>query len=48
MTAVFTGWTALVLAVENEWGGPHSVDKANQIIQDVIEWFYGRKGALGS
>ncbi len=45
VAAAFTQWTALCLAVENEWGGPHSVDKANQIIQDVIDWFYGRKGA---
>ncbi|GBF98689.1 hypothetical protein Rsub_11403 [Raphidocelis subcapitata] len=43
VSAVFTQWTALCLAVENEWGGPHSVDKANAVIQDVIEWFYTRK-----
>ncbi|KIY92516.1 hypothetical protein MNEG_15446 [Monoraphidium neglectum] len=43
VTAVFTQWTALCLAVENEWGGPLSVDKANQIIQDVLDWFYDKK-----
>ncbi|KAI8475813.1 MAG: Pre-rRNA-processing protein TSR2-domain-containing protein [Monoraphidium minutum] len=43
VAAVFTQWTALCLAVEGEWGGPHSVDKANQIIQDVIDWFYEKK-----
>jgi hypothetical protein len=41
---VFTQWTALCLAVENGWGGDGSVDKANGMIQDVIDWFYGRKG----
>lgn len=44
MAAVFTQWTALCLAVENQWGGAHSVDKANAVIQDVIDWFYARKG----
>lgn len=43
VAAAFTQWTALCLAVENQWGGPHSVDKANQVIQDVIDWFYDKK-----
>jgi len=46
VSAIFTAWTALCLAVENGWGGAQSVDKANQIIQDIIDWFYAKKGAL--
>lgn len=46
VSLVFRQWTALCLAVENEWGGPYSKDKAQQLLEDVIQWFYGRKGAL--
>lgn len=42
---LFSAWTALVLAVENEWGGPDSSDKANFLIDDIIQWFYRKKGA---
>jgi pre-rRNA-processing protein TSR2 len=41
---VFSQWTALCLAVEQEWGGPDSEDKANYMIDDVIQWFYKKKG----
>jgi pre-rRNA-processing protein TSR2 len=42
---VFSQWTALCLAVEQEWGGPDSEDKANHMIDDVIQWFYKKRGA---
>lgn len=41
---VLAQWTALALAVENEWGGPFSRDKARELAGHVAEWFYGRKG----
>lgn len=41
---VFSQWTALCLAVEQEWGGPDSEDKANYLIDDTIQWFYKKKG----
>ncbi|KAJ7298131.1 hypothetical protein O6H91_Y580600 [Diphasiastrum complanatum] len=31
-------WTALQLAVENEWGGPRSMAKAHQLHSDVVSW----------
>jgi Pre-rRNA-processing protein TSR2 len=37
---IFLRWTALALAVENEWGGSNSRQKADQLIQDVIDYFY--------
>ncbi|GMH40974.1 hypothetical protein BSKO_08884 [Bryopsis sp. KO-2023] len=32
-------WTALSLAVENQWGGRNSKEKAEQIVEDVLYWF---------
>jgi Pre-rRNA-processing protein TSR2 len=43
---IFSQWTALVLAVENGWGGSQSATKADEMIEDVLEWFYRKKGAL--
>eukprot|EP00878_Enallax_costatus_P022436 GHUV01023801.1.p1 GENE.GHUV01023801.1~~GHUV01023801.1.p1 ORF type:complete len:135 (+),score=20.11 GHUV01023801.1:47-451(+) len=40
---IFSQWTALVLAVENQWGGPDSATKADYFIEDIIEWFYKKK-----
>jgi pre-rRNA-processing protein TSR2 len=41
---IFSQWTALCLAVENEWGGPMSRDKADLLIDDIIQWFYKKRG----
>lgn len=40
---VFQRWTALNLAVENQWGGPTSAEKAQQIYNECIAWFYASK-----
>ena len=45
---VFSKWTALDLAVQNEWGGMHSKDKALQLMRDTADWFYKKKGARDS
>lgn len=37
-------WTALQLAVENQWGGRDSTDKAEDAYSEILEWFYKRKG----
>ncbi len=42
---IFSQWTALELAVENEWGGRSSRQKADGLIAEALDWFYGRKGA---
>ena len=42
---LFQRWTALQLAVHNEWGGSASKDKADQLLRDVLDWFYSSKGA---
>lgn len=41
---IFTRWTALQLGVQNEWGGSKSAQKAQELLQDVIGWFYNTKG----
>lgn len=43
---VFSRWTALNLAIENDWGGPNSKDKAIEIYNECIRWFYASKGEL--
>ncbi len=45
-TLVFRRWTALSLAVEGQWGGASSVEKAENIWAETMEWFYKNKGAL--
>lgn len=42
---VFDRWTALQLAVENGWGGAQSKEKALDVMDDVLDWFFKRKGA---
>ncbi|XP_045817247.1 pre-rRNA-processing protein TSR2 homolog [Trifolium pratense] len=36
---VFSRWSALRLAVENEWGGRNSHIKAQQFAADIFSWF---------
>ncbi|CAG9463367.1 unnamed protein product [Pedinophyceae sp. YPF-701] len=43
MQLIMRRWTALGLAVENMWGGVNSQDKANQLMQDIINWFYEKR-----
>ncbi|XP_057822112.2 uncharacterized protein LOC131034591 isoform X3 [Cryptomeria japonica] len=35
---VFSRWTALQMAVQNEWGGRSSAQKAHQFASDVVAW----------
>ncbi|KAK7307075.1 hypothetical protein VNO77_39817 [Canavalia gladiata] len=39
-------WTALQMAIENEWGGRSSRLKAQQLASDVLSWFTQTKGPL--
>ena len=41
---VLQRWTALCLAVDNEWGGRESRQKAEALYQDVLAWFYDSSG----
>ena len=41
---VLQRWTALCLAVDNEWGGRESRQKAEALYQDVLAWFYDNTG----
>ena len=43
---IFSQWTALELAVENEWGGRSSRQKADGLIAEALDWFYGKKGGI--
>lgn len=41
--SVFRQWTALELAVHNCWGGPQSAEKANNLMNEVLELFNNPK-----
>mmetsp|Transcript_26601 Transcript_26601/g.39528 ORF Transcript_26601/g.39528 Transcript_26601/m.39528 type:complete len:182 (-) Transcript_26601:85-630(-) len=37
--SVFRQWTALELAVHNQWGGPNSSEKANELLNQILKVF---------
>ncbi|GJN09026.1 hypothetical protein PR202_ga26993 [Eleusine coracana subsp. coracana] len=41
---VFGRWTALQMAVENQWGGRDSRAKADQLGESILSWFCQSKG----
>ena len=41
---VFGRWTALNLAVANQWGGADSQAKAQELVQRVVQWTLEKKG----
>ncbi|KAK3148324.1 hypothetical protein QOZ80_3BG0293630 [Eleusine coracana subsp. coracana] len=41
---VFGRWTALQMAVENQWGGRDSRAKADQLGESILSWFCHSKG----
>ena len=43
---VFGRWTALQMAVENQWGGRDSRAKADNFAASVLSWLCNSKGNL--
>lgn len=43
---LFLRWTALQLGIQNQWGGSDSAQRAETLLNNVINWFYTEKGAL--
>lgn len=43
---VLSRWSALQLAVDNEWGGRDSRRKSEQLAADVFSWFTQSKGTF--
>jgi pre-rRNA-processing protein TSR2 len=41
---IFGRWTALQMAVENEWGGRDSRAKADQLAASILSWFTNSRG----
>lgn len=41
---VLSKWTALQLAIENLWGGDSTKTKAQDLEDEILDWFYRRKG----
>uniref|UniRef100_A0A7S0QX22 Pre-rRNA-processing protein TSR2 homolog n=1 Tax=Pyramimonas obovata TaxID=1411642 RepID=A0A7S0QX22_9CHLO len=44
--AILKKWTAFRLAVDNGWGGNSSEEKADQVEDDILLWFYNGKGTI--
>jgi len=45
---VFGRWTALQMAVENQWGGRDSRAKADQFGESIHSWFCRTRGTYSS
>ncbi|CAL4943502.1 unnamed protein product [Urochloa decumbens] len=43
---VFGRWTALQMAVENQWGGRNSRAKADELGASILSWFCNSRGPL--
>ncbi|XP_068667063.1 uncharacterized protein [Aristolochia californica] len=39
ISLVLSRWTALQMAIENEWGGKDSRQKSSQLASDILSWF---------
>ena len=44
LAGILARWTALQLAITNEWGGADSVQKGNEAVEELCDWFLKRKG----
>jgi pre-rRNA-processing protein TSR2 len=44
VSLVFGRWTALQMAVENQWGCGDSCTKADQLSASILSWFCHSKG----
>ncbi|RZC80798.1 hypothetical protein C5167_043375 [Papaver somniferum] len=43
---VLSRWTALQMAIQNEWGGRDSRQKSDQFSYDILSWFTQTKGII--
>jgi hypothetical protein len=41
---VLLRWTALRLAIDNLWGGDTSIQKAEALEQEILNWFHKGRG----
>lgn len=39
ISMLLSGWTALQMAVQNEWGGRDSLKKSRQLVSEIDSWF---------
>ncbi|OVA05437.1 Pre-rRNA-processing protein TSR2 [Macleaya cordata] len=46
ISLVLSRWTALQMAIQNEWGGRDSRQKSDQLASDILSWFSKTKEPL--
>jgi len=44
ISLVLSRWTALQMAVENQWGGRDSLQKSIDLADSILSWFSQSKG----
>lgn len=44
ITLLLSQWNGLQMAVQNEWGGHDSLQKAHQLAVDILSWLSQSKG----
>ncbi|KAG8373074.1 hypothetical protein BUALT_Bualt12G0132900 [Buddleja alternifolia] len=46
ISKLLSQWTALQMAVNNEWGGCDSFEKSQQLASDIISWLFHSKASI--
>lgn len=46
ISKLLSQWTALQMAVQNEWGGCDSLEKSEQLAHEVLSWLFQSKGKI--
>ncbi|KAI3459396.1 hypothetical protein Pfo_016059 [Paulownia fortunei] len=46
ISKVLSEWTALQMAVQNEWGGHDSIKKSHQLASDILSWLFHCKALV--
>ncbi|CAA2978469.1 Hypothetical predicted protein [Olea europaea subsp. europaea] len=46
ISKLLSQWTALQMAVQNEWGGCDSLEKSEQLAHEVLSWLFQSKELL--
>jgi len=46
ISLVLSRWTALQMAIENQWGGWDSLQKSHDLASSILSWFSQSKGPL--
>lgn len=46
ISVLLSRWSALTMAVQNQWGGPDSFKKYQLLVSDIASWFSQPSGSV--